>query len=231
MNWVWLSPALMQYFYDQATENDYFIGMLSGPGYMYPKAVPEEKLPGLLDEAEDLMKRLDLRVFEIMDYSEGTRIWGNLDITRDVADVYYEEMPDAIGFINGYGPASTYDVRDGRPFMSFDYYLGENRPPEEVQADLRELTYLNDERPYFLLLHVRQRSTVAQVKSILDGLGDEFEVVALDTFLKLAAGNPTFEYPTYLDPNHVPAQIWRRPRSTGLPPADSSALDAMPPEQ
>ena len=225
MNWAWLSPALMQYFYDQATPNDYFIGMLSGPGYMYPKAVPEEKLPGLLDEAEQLMERLDLRVFEIMDYSEGTRIWGNLDLTKEVADVYYEEMPNAIGFINGYGPASTYDLRDGRPFMSFDYYLGEDRPPADIQADLRELTRLNDERPYFLLLHVRQWSTVEKVKEVLDELGDEFDLVALDRFLKLAASNPTFEYPTYLDPDHVPAKIYRRPRSTGLPPSDTSALD------
>jgi hypothetical protein len=224
MNWVWLSPALMQYFYDQATENDYFIGMLSGPGYMYPKAVPEDKLPALIDEAEGLMEQLDLRVFEIMDYSEGTRIWGNLDLTEDVVDAYYEGMPNAIGFINGYGPASTYDLREGRPFMSYDYYLGENRPPEEVTADLEELARLNDERPYFLLLHVRQRSTVQQVKNILDGLGDQFEIVALDRFLKLAAGNPTFEHPRYLDPNHVPRLIHRRPTSTGLPaPGDAEA--------
>jgi len=66
---------------------------------------------------------------------------------------------------------------------------------------------------------------VAKVKEVLDGLGDEFDLVALDRFLKLAAGNPTFEYPTYLDPEHVPAKMYRRPRSTGLPPSDTSALD------
>jgi hypothetical protein len=215
MNWQWLSPALLQYFYDQATPNDYFIGMLSGPGYMYPKAVPESKLPQLLDEAESLMEKLDLRVFEIMDYSQGTRQWGNLDLTEEVVDTYYEEMPNAIGFINGYGPATTFDLRGDRPFMSYDYYLGEDRPRQEVIADLRELARLNKERPYFLLLHVRQRSTVQQVKKTLDALGPEFETVPLDVFLKMAASEPTFDDPHYLPPEYeAPESL--RPTSTGL---------------
>lgn len=213
MNWQWLSPALLQYFYDQSTPNDYFIGMLSGPGYMYPKAIPDDKRPMLIDEAEDLMQKLDLRTFEIMDYSEGTRLWGNLDLTKDVVDDYYEGMPDALGFINGYGPASTFDLRDGRPFISYDYYLGEDRPREEAIADLRELARLNPERPYFLLLHVRQWSTIEYVKGILDALGPEFEVVPLDTFLKMAAEEPTFDYPNYLPPGHqAPAE--RRPNAS-----------------
>lgn len=213
MNWAWLSPALLQYFYDQATPNDYFIGMLSGPGYMYPKAVPDDRLPMLVDEAEQLMRTLDLRVFEIMDYSQGTRLWGNLDLTREVVDTYYEEMPNALGFINGYGPAGTFDLRDGRPFMSYDYYLGENRPREEAIADLRELARLNTERPYFLLLHVRQWSTIEYVKGILDALGPEFEVVPLDVFLKMAASEPTFDAPRHLPPGHQ-APASRRPNAS-----------------
>ncbi|MFB6272300.1 MAG: GxGYxYP domain-containing protein [Salinibacter sp.] len=216
MNWAWLSPAILQYFYQQATPNDYFIGSLSGPGYLYPKAVPDSMRPALIDEAKHLMQRLDLRVFETMDYSEGNRLWGTVDLPKSVVDDYYEGMPNAIGFINGYGPASTFDLRDGRPFVSYDYYLSPDRPKEAVLADLRELARLNPERPYFLLLHVRQRSSIERVKSILDALGDEFEVVALDRFLKLAAGNPTFEYPRYRGPPpKVPPT--RRPAHTGVP--------------
>lgn len=224
MNWAWLSPALLQYFYQQATPNDYFIGMLSGPGYLYPKAVPDTARPALLDEAARLMKTLDLRIFEIMDYSEGNRLWGTVDLPERVVDDYYRAMPNAIGFINGYGPASTFDLRDGRPFLSYDYYLSEDRPKSAAIADLRELARLNQKRPYFLLMHVRQRSTVERVKSILDALGDEFEVVPLDRFLKLAAGRPTFDHPRYRGaPPDVPRD--RRPQSTGLvptPPTDST---------
>ena len=45
---------MRQYFYQQATPNDYFIGVLSGPGYMYPKAIPNDKRPALIEEARKL---------------------------------------------------------------------------------------------------------------------------------------------------------------------------------
>ena len=66
MNYNWLAPSLLEFFYSTATPNDYFIGAISGPGYMYPKSVPKAKLPGLIRRADSLMQRLDLRVFDIM---------------------------------------------------------------------------------------------------------------------------------------------------------------------
>jgi len=33
-----------------------------------------------------------------------------------------------LGFINGYGTARTFDLRDNRPFISYDYYLDVARP-------------------------------------------------------------------------------------------------------
>lgn len=128
MNWVRLAPAMMEFFYTQATPNDYFIGALSGPGYMYPKAVPADKLPPLLERAAGLMDELDLRVFEVMDYSEGFFHIGNADLPRRIIDAYYDAMPSALGFINGYGPARTFAMRDGRPFVSFDYYVHPTTP-------------------------------------------------------------------------------------------------------
>jgi len=192
MNWSWLNPPVLQYFYEDKTPNDYFVGGLSGPGYMYPKSIPEEKFPALMADARELMDRLDLRVMEIMDYSEGNRHVGNTDLPREVVDRYYREFPDAIGFINGYGTARTFDVRDGVPFISYDYYLDPTRPVEEATADLNELITLNNKRPYFLLMHIREANTVEKVAQILDGLHESAEVVPLDVFLKLAASQPTF---------------------------------------
>ena len=62
-------------------------------------------------------------------------------------------------------------------FMSYDYYLGERRPVAEAVADLEELARMNQNRPYFMLLHIRQWSTIEHVIGILDQLGPEFEVV------------------------------------------------------
>ncbi len=192
MNNSWLAPAMLEYFYTQATPNDYFIGCLGGPGYVYPKAVPPQHLPKMVDMAYDLMKSLDLKVFEIMDYSEGVMVEGNSDLTREVVDAFYRGMPDAIGFVNGYVQSHTFTVRNKRPLISYDYYMAPEAAEEQVVADLEELAALNKNRPYFLLMHVRQTSTVKRVKSILSRLNPEFELVPLDIFIKMAGEEPTF---------------------------------------
>jgi len=193
MNWYWLAPAMLEYFYSQATGNDYFIGALSGPGYIYPKAVPPTELPNLLAIARDLMHKLDLNVFEIMDYSEGATLSGNTELTKDVVDAYYKNMPDALGFVNGYAPAFTFYNKGGRALISYDYYLSPERKKEEVIADLEELANINAKRPYFLLIHVREWSDIARVKEILAGLDNSFEVIHLERFLKMAGSNPSFK--------------------------------------
>jgi len=192
MNYSWLAPAMMEYFYTTATPNDYFIGALSGPGYIYPKAVPKDKLPALIAKAREMMELLDLRVFETMDYSEGATVEGNTELTREVVEAYYAGMPRAIGFVNGYAPSFTFFNKDKRPFISYDYYLSPSRTEEEAVRDLHELAAINARRPYFLLTHVREYSNVARVKSIMDKLGPDFELVPLDLFIRMAGEEPTF---------------------------------------
>lgn len=192
MNWVWLAPAMMEFFYSQATPNDYFIGSLSGPGYLYPKAIPEEKLPALLNEAERLMHLLDLRVFEVMDYSEGATIEGNTEIPEKLVRTYIKEMPDVLGFINGYAPSFTFGEHRRTPFISFDYYLSPERPVDEAAADLKELSSWNPDRPCFLLMHVRQWSDISRVQSVINQLGADFELIPLDLFLMYVKSQNTY---------------------------------------
>ncbi len=192
-NWLWMGPSMLEMFYSQATPNDLFIGGLSGPGYMYSKAIPLEHLPMVVDKSREMMEELDLNIFEIMDYSEGASVEGNPDLPKSVIDIYYDGMPEVIGFLNGYAPAYTFTNRDGRPMLSYDYYMAPGRPIDEVRADLLELAAINEKRPYFMLMHVRQWSDIKRVKNILDGLGPAFEVVPLDVFLKMAGEEPTFE--------------------------------------
>jgi hypothetical protein len=193
INMSWMAPAMLEYYYSTATDNDLFIGALTGPGYMYPKAIPPKMLPQVIGLADSLMKKLDINIFETMDYSEGATVRGNTEIPKYIVDAYYEAMPDAIGFANGYAPAYTFASRDGRPFISFDYYLSPDRPESDAVADLQELAKLNPRRPYFLFVHVREWSSIQRVKSILDKLGPDFQVVPLDLFMKLAGQDPTFK--------------------------------------
>ena len=77
--------------------------------------------------------------------------------------------------------------------ISFDYYLSPDMSEKNAVADLQELITLNKDRPYFLLLHVRQWSNIDRVKNILDQLGPDVEIVPLDVFTKMANHSPTFK--------------------------------------
>ncbi|MEO6005108.1 MAG: GxGYxYP domain-containing protein [Opitutus sp.] len=204
MNWTKFSPAALEYFHESATPNDYFIGGLSGPGYMYPNHIPADKFPLLMKEANELMEVLDERILEIMDNSAADGNVGNADLTKETVDRYYAAFPNVIGFINGYGPARTRDLRDTRPMISYDYYIDPRRPRDEVGADLNELIALNATRPYFLLVHVRESNDVNSLVEIVKQLNGPVEVVPIDVFLKLAASKQTYEtrFQNPADPKH-----------------------------
>ncbi|MBT5902209.1 MAG: hypothetical protein HOH58_08895 [Opitutaceae bacterium] len=200
MNWSKYSPAALEYFHESSTPNDYFIGGLSGPGYMYPNHIPADRFPLLMQEANELMTLLDERVMEIMDNSAADGNVGNTDLTKETVDRYYENFPDVIGFINGYGPARTRDLRDTRPMISYDYYIDPKRPRDGVTDDLNELISLNSKRPYFLLVHVRESNDVNSLVEVTKNLDGPVEIVAVDKFLKLAASNKTYTT-RYQDPD------------------------------
>ncbi len=204
MNWTEFSPAALEYFHESATPNDYFIGGLSGPGYMYPNHIPAERFPLLMERANKLMALLDEHVMEIMDNSAADGNVGNADLTKETVDRYYAAFPNVIGFINGYGPARTRDLRDTRPMISYDYYIDPRRPRAEVAADLNELIALNAKRPYFLLIHVRESNDVNSLVEVTKQLEGPIEIVPVDVFLKLAASNKTYttRYQDPEDPKH-----------------------------
>jgi hypothetical protein len=186
-----VAPALLQYYYETATENDHFIGSLSGPGYFYPKAYPPDLLPGVLRIEDSLMRRLDLHVFGIMDFSEGDHRIGNADLPKRIVDAYFENIPSADGFLNGYGPANTFDIRNGRPLISYNYYVDLKKSVAEVAEDLRELARINPRRPYYLPVHVREDNDVERMKQVIALLGNDFEVVAPREFMLMAGRQPT----------------------------------------
>lgn len=200
MNWLKFTPAALEYFHESATPNDYFIGGLSGPGYMYPNHIPADRFPLLMAEAREMMAVLDEQVMEIMDNSAADGNVGNTDLTQETVDRYYAAFPDVIGFINGYGPARTRDLRDTRPLLSYEYYISPRRPRDEVAADLNELIALNAKRPYFLLVHVRESNDVNSLVEMVKQLNGPTEIVPLDVFLKLAASNKTYTT-RYQDPD------------------------------
>ena len=179
----------------QATPKDYFVGALSGPGYMYPKVVPPSLLPGRITSVNKKMTELDLSHFIIFDASD-TR--GQHTVTGDtclnstkILDSYFEYCPQCQGFLNGYAPTFTSARRGngthGRSLICFNYYLDPSRSVPDAVKDIQMLATVNEKRPYFLAVHVREFSTVGKVKSIVDALSaDDFVVQPVDSWFELA---------------------------------------------
>lgn len=193
INWYWMAPVLLQFYYENATANDFFIGSLSGPGYLYPKAIPDSLFEPLMHIADTICKKLDLNVFETMDYSQGSSGVGNDDLPRSIIKKYFNAMPGIIGMVNGYAPSYTFGTVDKKPFLSFDYYLDERMPEGDVIEDLNELIRVNSQKPYFMTLHVREWNDIDRVKRILANIEGNAEVLPLDVFLKMAGESPTFQ--------------------------------------
>ena len=192
VNDLWMAPAMLEFFYSQATPNDYFIGGTT-PGYMYPKMIPDALRPELMGMTAKMLDSLDLVITQTMDYSEGATVEGNTELTRSVVDAFFKYLPNVKGFLNGYAPAYTFTTKNKIPVISYDYYLSPSRPVDDAVADLEELAAINSVRPYFLVAHIRQWSDIRRVKTILDGLGPEFELLPLDIFMKMAGEKPTYE--------------------------------------
>merc|ERR1711988_722484 len=95
-------------------------------------------------------------------------------LPKDVVDTYFQNMDETQvkGFLNGYGPSFSFaaDSKNGRPFVSFDYYLDPSRSVEDAINDIKELARINTRRPYFLPVHVREWSTVEKVLNITKAL-------------------------------------------------------------
>jgi hypothetical protein len=155
--------------------------------------IPDSLRPKLFSMAQKMLNQMDLKITQTMDYSEGATVEGNTELTCRVVEDFYKYLPDVQGFLNGYAPAFTFAIEDKIPLVSYDYYLSPERPVEDAVADFRELAEINKERPYFLVAHIRQWSDIKRVKTILEKLGPEFQVIPLDFFIKMAGEAPTWE--------------------------------------
>ncbi len=55
-------PDLIEYYYDTATENDYFVSDASAAGYFMPSRVPDELWPNMLQHNIEYFKRADMTI-------------------------------------------------------------------------------------------------------------------------------------------------------------------------
>lgn len=106
-----LAPSILQYTYETADENDFFVAAVSGQGYIYPQNYPD--LIEFTQKMGTYLRKTDISVVQILDSS----------FDQDVIEAYskIEELTGGI-YLSGNKYAglegSIYWSENGKPFIS-----------------------------------------------------------------------------------------------------------------
>jgi hypothetical protein len=174
-----LAPALVKWYYENATDQDYFMSGPSGAGLIYPSLHPDPVS----------YSRLTSEVLETMDLTESS-IWnfpgeGDLSIAR----LMLREM-DLRALIENAREHTT--TLDGRTYLGTRMIAFCMDPQVDlVEEILGEISSRRSAAglPGFICVSLAAcRITPSVLLQVASSLGDEFEVVGPDHFLRLIAG-------------------------------------------
>jgi len=184
-------PAVLEYYYDEATPNDYFFAGCSGAGYVYP-----DDMPDIAPFAHFTAKVASKADTPIIDLWRCKR-----------ADVLakYAEIARPAAFTEGAAHPGVTFLPGGVPLINepFFYWQGQVAGPQwrkafddpaQRKAALKELANSLKAmatplpKPCFLLLYGDLHSfydVATTYCELMDLLPDDFEAVRLDTLVKL----------------------------------------------
>lgn len=179
-------PAILDMFARTATENDHFVGGVSGVGYHYPAYMPEDVLRDTLELTSEYFERTGLAAATVM--SPGSEVSDAK--TRLYQDVVGDQL---MGCMEGYvrREADTERLYGGQPenddgTVTIDpadslAWLPTAYPAEgDLTADLQRLAESRSRRPLFVPCHiVAHGGTVEGLKQRAEALDDDvFEIVS-----------------------------------------------------
>lgn len=181
-----LSPSVVQWLYENATEKDYFVVGPSGNGYFYPSKYPAESLELHLKRLNEYMGKLDLHYVEVLDIGsfDNIDLWNKYTSLPNVDGIFYYEYssPEYSGKILW---------SNGKPVVSNRKVLWGGITDERSLID-----YLNNAKrdPYseegytVVYVHAWSKSLTA-VKNVIDNLDPHVKVVSPEIFMNLIQRN------------------------------------------
>jgi len=143
MNWE-ISPALsdfappaLEFFYSQASDNDFFVSSPSGYGLLYPDSYPD--LQGYAEFLGPKVKQADLRVVNVMGDQPHAALSsaGPIVARAEVLAVFYKTNNARGDYYTGISPG-TYDVQAGKVIWPYRYALWNNGRPENTAEGIAE---------------------------------------------------------------------------------------------
>lgn len=172
-------PALMAYYYETATTNDYFFAPPSGWGYTHPGFLPHDTWMPYARQVKEGMAKADLHVIDIWWLGELRRD-RQLDLFLKTADVW------GLTDWDGSQQRMLYTA-DGIPIAKSHHYYTYKEAPDVFAQKLLEETK-EVEGPWFVVIYGAEgHGTPHRFYELARRLpGERFKVVALDEFFAAA---------------------------------------------
>jgi hypothetical protein len=182
-----LAPAVAEWYYDSATEADYFIAPPSGIGNMYPSLFPH--LDEYISKLAEVLPMLDLTETWLWNFPDrGNTSWVQRILSKSGLRAVFENAPEQI-----------IELDDG-------LYVGTNMiiVSDEISDEHRigkildEIKARRDNgRPTFICVYLATfRITPSLLYEVADSLGCEYEIVTPVDFIRLLEG-PSLEVVTW----------------------------------
>lgn len=181
-----LAPSVLNWYYKNKSNNDYFICGPSGLGYTYPTMFPNEQLATYLSQCNTFAEATGLHICNVIDYGgiNNMSLWEQ-----------YLQQPniDAI-FYTGYGEPSNGSIKfssNGKPIIEAgDLLWGGLSEEEELinRINSRPTTPQTPEGYTLIVVHVWSKG-FTNMKTVVDGFNKNIRVVSPDKFVELIKMN------------------------------------------
>lgn len=183
-----LAPAALRWYYENANNGeakDNFIAGPSGTGYTFPSQMPSKDLDKYVETLNTYMGKADLGISQILDQ-------GSLNRT-DLWNKYLEKQNIDALFYFGYGETTNGDIQwvNNKPVIAQKDVLWDGLTDEETlikNINSRPASPTTADGYTLVLVHCWTKS-LSDIKTVVEGLNPNVEVVTPDEFVKLIKQN------------------------------------------
>ena len=179
-----LAPAVLRWYYENASGGDQFVAGPSGLGYVYPSRMPAADLDQFAGRLNAYMGRADLRIAEILDDQNAfdrTDLWSDY-LRQPNIDALFYSGPDAHGQIGWVNDKPVIGQRDAL----WGGVTDEKTLIREINA--RPASPATADGYTLILVHCWTKS-LSDIRTVVDGLGSGVEVVSPREFVNLIRRN------------------------------------------
>jgi hypothetical protein len=179
-----LAPAVLRWYYENASGGDQFVAGPSGLGYVYPSRMPAEDLDQFTSRLNAYMGRADLHIAEILDDQnvfDHADLWSNY-LRQPNIDALFYSGPDARGQISWVNDKPVIGQRD-------TLWSGVTDEKTLIRAiNARPASPTTSDGYTLILVHCWTKS-LSDIRTVVDGLGPDVEVVTPREFVDLIRQN------------------------------------------